>query len=184
MTLIKHGRIVPDPWVRVDDEAPLPANGGPALIALARWQAERERLMRHNGPLGIVLKSDQSPASIAGDLDRFDLVALEFPKFTDGRAFSYARLLRRRWRFAGEVRAVGQVLRDQILFMVRCGFDAFEMAKEADSEAFARALAEFDVWYQPAADDRTPAARLRAKRPPHESVPAAEAQACAGMWAY
>lgn len=183
MTLIKHGRIVPDPWAQVADDAPLPADGTPALVSLARWQKDRENLLRHNGALGIRLGADQSPALIADDLDRFDLVALAFPKFTDGRAYSYARLLRRRWRFAGEVRAVGNVLRDQLLFMVRCGFDAFETAKDEGPEGFAKALNEIGVFYQPAADDRTPAWQQRGI-PARQADALAEARACAGMWAY
>src|SRR3546814_2142105 len=88
--------------------------------------SDLERLRGHNGRLGLRLKSDQSPAGIAEDLGHFQLVALEFPRFGDGRAYSYARLLRERYGFKGELRAVGNVLRDQFLFMLRCGFDALD----------------------------------------------------------
>lgn len=159
MPLIKHGRIADDPWMTVVGDDPLPE--GPAIIPLARWQKERELLQQRPAPLGIRLSSDQSPTAIAGDLDRFAVIALEFPKFTDGRAYSSARLLRERFRYAGELRAVGRVLRDQLLFMHRCGFDAFEIAHEDAPAAFAQALAEVSVFYQPAADHRRSVLALR-----------------------
>lgn len=163
MPLIREGRIVADPWRAVADEAPLP--DGPVILPLARWQAEGAALAGRNQPLGVRLASDQPPALIAADLDRLALVALEFPKFTDGRAFSYARLLRERHGFRGELRAVGQVLRDQLLFMLRCGFDAFEIPETAPAEAWLRAFSEIGVFYQPAADGRPAAAALRRLRP-------------------
>ena len=186
MALIKHGRIVPDPWVAVADGDPLPGDGRAAIMSLARWQAEREALLRHNGALGIRLAPDQPPALIADDLHRVDLVVLHFPKFTDGRSYSSARLLRQRYRFAGEIRATGHVLRDQLLFMQRCGFDTFEIADDDAAETWRRALSEIGVWYQPAADDHMPAWRQREARRT-EAQPAstdAEASGYAGAWAY
>ena len=93
MALIKDGALADDPWAPLDDAADLGAAERP-IISLERWLGNGAALARYNGPLGIRLKSDQSPALIAEDLARFDLVALEFPKFGDGRAFTYARLLR------------------------------------------------------------------------------------------
>ena len=159
MPLIKNGRAVADPWIALGEDAALP-DGAAVIVGLARWRAEREALLRRPGPLGLRLKSDQPPATVAGDLGRFALVALEFPKFTDGRSYSYARLLRERHGYRGEVRAVGQVLRDQFLFMHRCGFDAFEVA-DRDVDFWIGALNEITVAYQPASDDRAPAWRLR-----------------------
>ncbi len=163
MPLIKDGKVVDDPWVAVAEDSDLPA-GGAVIVTLERWRSSREDLLRRGGPLGIRLKSDQSPALIADDLSHFDVVALEFPRFTDGRAYSYARLLRERYDYKGEVRAVGDVLRDQFLFMHRCGFDAFEVADDAALGAWLKAMTEFSVWYQPAADDRTPVMMLRRRR--------------------
>ncbi|MFQ5953599.1 MAG: DUF934 domain-containing protein [Kiloniellales bacterium] len=163
MPLIKDGRLADDPWVTLADDVAPPA-GGPVIVSLERWQADRDRLAGRNEWLGIRLMSDQSPSLIADDLGRFDVVALEFPKFTDGRAYSYARLLRERYGYKGEVRAVGDVLRDQFLFMHRCGFDAFEVADEKIADAWLEAISEFDVWYQPAADDRTPVMAQRHSR--------------------
>jgi uncharacterized protein (DUF934 family) len=159
MALIKNGEAVDDPWLRVADDQDLP--DGPVIVTLARWRDRATDLAGHNGPLGIVLTSDQPPALIAEDLDRFDVVALDFPAFTDGRAYSYARLLRERYGFAGELRAVGNVLRDQLAFMTRCGFDAFEVGDDDAVEAFRQALGEISVAYQPATDARRPAMFLR-----------------------
>ena len=163
MALIKDGAVVADAWVAVADDEDLPA-ARPAIVTLDRWRAEREALIGRNAPLGVRLRSDQSVTGMADDLDRFSVVALEFPVFTDGRAFTSARLLRERYGFAGEIRAVGDVLRDQVLFMMRCGFDAFEMDREGAAENWRAAMAEIGVFYQAAADGRARAAELRRSR--------------------
>lgn len=160
MPLIKDGQLVADPWVQLDDDAPLTPDLQP-IVTLERWQAERESLRQRNAPLGIRLKSDQSPALIAEDIDHFDVIALEFPKFTDGRAYSSARLLRERYGYKGELRAVGVVLRDQFFFLLRSGFDALEVADPKVAEAWAEATSEISVVYQPTADARRPALALR-----------------------
>ncbi len=163
MPLIKNNEVVPDPWASLGDEEALP-EGAPAIVGLERWQNQRETLIERNAPLGIRLRSDQPPGPIAEDVHRFQVIALEFPKFGDGRAYSYARLLRERYGFRGELRAVGNVLRDQALFMLRCGFDAFEVAEDSALEGWRAALAEISVFYQPTADGHSPAHALRAKR--------------------
>ena len=94
----------------------------------------------------------------------FALVALDFPKFRDGRAYSYARLLRERYGFRGELRAVGEVLLEQLFFMLRTGFDAFEIQGPDPSGAYRTALADFSVWYQPTGDGRPTAIQLRRAR--------------------
>lgn len=159
MPLIREGALVEDPWTPVADDAALPP--GPAVVSLERWQAERETLVARNEPLGIRLKSSEAPEAIAADVGRFDLICLEFPKFQDGRAYSYARKLRQRHGFTGELRAVGNVLRDQFLFMRRCGFDSFEVKDTKAAESWQRAMDEISVTYQPAADDRRSAVDLR-----------------------
>jgi len=159
MALVKDGAIVEDPWTRVADEAALP--DGPALVSLVRWRAQAASLRGHNHGLGVVLANDETVDEIAGDLERFDLVCLEFPKFQDGRAYSQARQLRQRHGFTGELRATGNVLRDQLLFMIRCGFDAFEVNDPALVQAWQRALTEITVAYQQAADTRRTAIDLR-----------------------
>ena len=160
MPLIKDDRFTEDAWVAVDDEEALP-EGAPAIVSLERWQAERVTLAGRNAPLGIRLRADQPPAQIAEDLDRFQVVALEFPSFGDGRAYSYARLLRERFGYRGELRAVGNVLRDQALFMRRCGFDSFEVAEGTGVDGWREALGEISVFYQPTEDGRPAAPGLR-----------------------
>lgn len=159
MPLIKNGAVVEDDWTVVADDAAVPADR-PAIISLERWQADSGKLAGRNAALGVRLESKHSAADIAADLDRFMLIAIDFPTFRDGRGFSTARLLRERHGFAGELRAVGDVLRDQFAFMHRCGFDAFEVADAAEAEAFGAELARFPVTYQRAGDSRVPAAAL------------------------
>ena len=163
MPLLKHGRPVEDIWTSVGDDEGLSA--GPAILSLERWQRDREALRGHNGPLGIRLEPGQSPALIAEDLPRFAVVVLDFPVFKDGRPFSYARLLRDRYGFTGEVRATGHVLRDQYQFLHRCGVDALEVSEDIDGETAAegwrQAQEEIGVAYQPATDGAPWIARMR-----------------------
>ena len=159
MPLIRDGALVEDRWTRVADDGAMP--DGPAIVSLARWQAEREALIGRNGALGLLLASSEAPEAVAGDLERFALICPDFPKFQDGRAFSAARKLRQRFGFKGELRAVGNVLRDQFLFMVRCGFDSFEVADGAVVGQWSRAVSEISVAYQPAADSRATAIQQR-----------------------
>ncbi|MCP4329061.1 MAG: DUF934 domain-containing protein [Alphaproteobacteria bacterium] len=160
MPLIKGGNTVVDQWRYVDDADDIIPHG-PVIVSLTRWREQKESLRARSGPLGIRLAADEPPVEIADELDRFDLVALEFPVFRDGRAYSYARLLRERLGFDGELRAVGNVLRDQFLFLHRCGFDAFEVADDRHAGAWLQSISEFSVWYQPATDSRTPVLALR-----------------------
>jgi uncharacterized protein (DUF934 family) len=160
MPLIKHGKVVEDPWVQLPDDGALPASGA-VIVSLERWRVEHGALCGRGEPVGVRLVSHQPARELAEDLPRLSLIALEFPTFKDGRAYSTARLLRERYGYKGELRAVGNVLRDQFHFMARCGFDAFEVATEEEAAAWQKAMNEFSVWYQAAADDRPPAARLR-----------------------
>lgn len=179
MPLIKDGRLFDDPWTVVVDGAALPADGA-LLVSYATWSDNRDVLLCRNAPLGIRLDSDQSPALIANDLDRFDLVALDIPVFKDGRAYSYARLLRERYGYAKELRAIGNVLRDQFHFLHRCGFDTFEVADGAAVDAWRDALSEISHAYQPAADSRRSILALRrAARQPHPLQP--DAATAAGL---
>ena len=162
MPLLKHGRIVEDPWRHLDDAEPLPPDA-PATVSLTRWRAEGEMLLGRGGRIGLRLPNDASPLALAGDIGAFGLIALAIPPFTDGRAYSQARLLRGRLGFTGELRATGNVLRDQLLFMRRCGVDAFEVGDRACAENWPAALAEFDLFYQPAEDGSPWIARRRAR---------------------
>lgn len=150
MPLIKNGRFAENTYTHVADGEALPQ--GAIVVSLKRWQAERETLAARNAPLGVRLTSDQSPEALGADVNHFALIELEFPKFRDGRGYSWARILRQRQNFTGEIRAVGDVLRDQWLFMSRCGVDAFEVRPGTRLEDFRAALAEQTVFYQPASD--------------------------------
>jgi uncharacterized protein (DUF934 family) len=161
MLLLKDGRIADDPWRHLDDAEALP-EGAPATVSRARWTCEREALLARGGRIGLRLPNDVSPLELAADIGRFGLITLAFPRFTDGRAYSQARLLRARLGYRGELRATGNVLRDQLLFMRRCGIDAFEVGERALGEDWAAALGEFDVFYQPGEDGRPWIARQRA----------------------
>ncbi|MEE2690483.1 MAG: DUF934 domain-containing protein [Pseudomonadota bacterium] len=126
-------------------------------------EAFREGVRPEAGRFALVLPNDAGLEEVAATLDRFAAVVLQFPAFKDGRAYSQARLLRERYGYRGEIRARGDVLRDQILFMARAGFDGFEVGEE-QAEAFTEALSEFAYFYQPAADAALPVWRRRAAR--------------------
>jgi uncharacterized protein (DUF934 family) len=157
--------VVEDRFTRLEDEQALPDSGG-ALVSLARFESERESLLAWDALLGVWLKSDESPRLIAEDLESLALVALEFPIFSDGRAYSSARLLRERYGFKGELRAIGDVLCEQLPLMLRSGFDSFEMASEKALEEFETVVGEVSVVYQPTGDGQATAidARLRRSR--------------------
>ena len=160
MPLITVDGFREDTFVALGDDAPLP--DGAVLVSLARFQKERDTLIARNAPIGVRLKSDQSPELLGEDVHRLSLVVLEFPKFRDGRAFSWARLLRTRLGFGGEVRAVGDFLYDQIAYQRRVGFDAWEVADSFTPDDLHRALNEIGNVYQPSADGRKTIRQLRA----------------------
>jgi uncharacterized protein (DUF934 family) len=164
MPLVRAGRRVEDRFVRILDDAPLPEHV-PVLLPATRFLADVSDIARRGAPAGVIWPNDRRIAELAPHLDHLALVALEFPKFRDGRAYSQARQLRERYGFRGELRATGQILRDQFLFLVRAGFDAFEMAKEADVEHFVEAARRYSVFYQPSADGRPTAIALRLRNP-------------------
>ena len=155
--------MVDDPFADATGQETIPANG-PVLVDFEQWQAHREQLLRRAAPVGVKLRSDQPPELIGADLSSLAMVALEFPVFRDGRAYSHARLLREKYGFTGEIRAVGDVLLEQLHFMQRTGFDAFEYRSDDPLRDLEIAAGDFDVWYQPAADGRRTAVQLRHER--------------------
>lgn len=161
MPLITADGFRPDPFITVADDAALPEDGG-AIVSLARFRNDRDVLLSRNAPIGIRLKAEETPEQLGEDVHRLSVVALEFPKFRDGRAFSWARQLRTRLRFTGEVRAVGDFLYDQIAHQRRVGFDAWEVADGFSESQFRRALSEITNVYQPSADGRKTIRDLRA----------------------
>lgn len=149
--IIKDRSIVEDRWQRIADEAPLPGSGD-IIVSFKRWQQERAALLSRQDGLGVVIGNGTSADDIKDDLRHFRLVAIEFPQFKDGRGYSYARLLRERYRYPHEIRAIGNVLRDQLLPMWRCGINAFELDAGRSLDDALKAFNDFSVRYQPAAD--------------------------------
>jgi uncharacterized protein (DUF934 family) len=159
MRLVKSGRIVEDRFVRWLEEGPVP-EGAAVIVPHERLLAEPSLLDR-SAPTGVLWANDRDVSALAPFVDRLALIALKFPVFKDGRAYSQARILREQYDFDGELRATGQVLRDQFLFMLRAGFDAFEVSKEADAVAFPEAIRRYSVFYQPTGDGRHTARQSR-----------------------
>jgi uncharacterized protein (DUF934 family) len=163
MPLIKNGRVVEDRYVRILDDAPIP-DGVAVIVPAARFLADAEDILRRDAPTGVEWPNNRAVAELEPYVDRLAAIVLAFPNFKDGRGYSQARQLRERYRFAGELRAAGQILRDQFLFLVRAGFDALEVKKPADAEAFAATLARYSVFYQPVGDPRIAAPQRRLSR--------------------
>jgi uncharacterized protein (DUF934 family) len=160
MPLVKNAKISDDAFVHIADDAPLPAEGA-VLISAARFLEDPDLISRRLGKTGVVWPNNRDLDDLVPYLDRLAVVALVFPTFRDGRAYSQARLLRERFLYRGEMRAKGQVLRDQFVFMLRAGFDAFEVKKAADAEAFAQTAKRYSVFYQPTGDGRVTALNRR-----------------------
>ena len=160
MPLVKGGKIATDAFARLADDAEIPADGA-ILISAARFLADAEALSRRAGKIGVGWPNNRDVDDLVPYLDRLAVVALVFPTFRDGRAYTQARLLRERHGFKGELRATGQVLRDQFVFMSRAGFNAFEVKKDADADAFAETMKRYSVFYQPTGDGRVTALNRR-----------------------
>jgi uncharacterized protein (DUF934 family) len=169
MPLVKHGRIATDSFVHVADGAELPGDGA-VLVTAARFLEDPEALLRRAGKLGVIWPNNRDVDDLVPWLDRLAVIALLFPTFRDGRAYSQARLLRERHGYDGELRATGQVLRDQFVFMLRAGFDAFEVKKQSDADAFADTAKRYSVFYQPTGDGRVTALHRRMQQRHSESA--------------
>jgi len=160
MPLVKGGKIAEDIFVHVADGADLPGEGA-VLVSAARFLANPDALLARGGKVGVIWPNNRDIDDLVPYLDRVTAVALVFPTFRDGRAYSQARLLRERFSWRGELRATGQVLRDQFVFMLRAGFDSFEVKKQSDAEAFAQTAKRYSVFYQPTGDGRLTALHRR-----------------------
>jgi uncharacterized protein (DUF934 family) len=169
MPLVKNGKITGDAFVHVADDAEIPADGA-VLISAARFLGDAEALSRRLGKTGVIWPNNRDVDDLVPWLDRLAAVALVFPTFRDGRAYSQARLLRERHHYRGELRATGQVLRDQFVFMLRAGFDAFEARKDSDAEAFTTTAKRYSVFYQPTGDGRVTALHRRMQQRHSESA--------------
>jgi len=161
--VIRRGRVESDLWRIVpEEEAAEPLPGGPIAVPLAGWKERRAELLARREPVGVWLKPEDDPAGLGADVHALSLIAIQFPKFTDGRGYSSAVLLRHRLGYKGELRAFGDVGRDQLLYLRRCGFDAFSLPAHRDPEAALSAFEDFSVRYQGSVDDPLPLFRRRA----------------------
>jgi uncharacterized protein (DUF934 family) len=163
--IIKDMNVISDLWQRLEPGAdgslpPLPPSGD-IIVPLALWRQRRDELLARPGRLGIWLDSDEDPAAIAEDLRLFGVVAVRIPKITDGRGYSIAYLLRLRYGWRGELRAFGDVWRDQLYFLARCGFDAFALREGEDAREALAAFGDFSETYQGSVRQPLPLFRRR-----------------------
>ena len=173
-TLIRNERLASDDWqsleaetahwvaVREDGFVPDFPEAADLIAPLAILRARGTDLLERSGRTGVLLEPGDDPAALAAILERLALVAVRFPKFSDGRGYSSARLLRERYGFRGELRAVGDVLRDQVLFLKRCGFDSFALREDQDAAEALAALGQLGEQYQASYDEPQPLFRRRA----------------------
>jgi len=164
--LIKNGAIVEDTWTLIakpeGDVASFAVPAGQVIIPASVWFAQQETLQARTD-VGVWLDSDEGAELIGADANRLPVIGVNFPTFMDGRSFSTARLLRERYGFTGELRAVGHFMRDQLCYLRRCGVDAFTFANpEANLEEAIKSLADFQEYYQSSVDQPLPLFRRRA----------------------
>jgi len=163
--VIRNGCIVADDFevlrlAEGDTAETVAVPGGRVIVPLAVWQARRAELAARGADIGVWLAGDEAPAALAADLPRLAVVAVNFPKFADGRGYSIAALLRTRHAYRGELRAIGDVLRDQFFYLTRCGFDVLQPKEgkytDAQLEAALASFADFSEPYQAAVDRPAP----------------------------
>ena len=164
--IIKNRQIVDDTWTRLvltEGEAPesVALPNASVIFPLAVWQAQRAAILARPHEVGVWLDSHEGPETIADDLARFAVIGVNFPKFTDGRGYSTARLLRERYGYRGELRAIGDVQHDQLFLLKRCGFDAFAVRADKDIRTALAGLDDFSETYQAAVDQPLPLFRRR-----------------------
>lgn len=150
--LIKDRAIIEDNWqlllAATDGAQPeIPASGA-IIVPLKTWQEYKQALLQRQEAVGVWLAADEEPEALVADMKQLPLIAIDFPVFTDGRGFTSARLLRERFAFGGEIRAIGDVFRDQLWYMSRCGFNAFAVKEGKSLEDALQGLNDFSEAYQ------------------------------------
>ena len=165
--IIRHRATVQDGWLLLEQGAAgaLPF-GGDVIVPLDLWTSERDTLSFRLGRIGVWLEAGTDPAALAPDLARFDVIAVRFASFADGRGYTLARLLRERYGYRGELRAIGDVLRDQLYYLSRCGFDAFALRADQDAGQALSALDDFSEAYQTSVERPKPLFRRRLESNP------------------
>jgi len=162
-TIIKNRSVVSDNWqlLKADAGSPEVPPAGDVIVPLAVWLERRSALLARNGKTGVWLDGAEDPAAIAGDLASLGVIAIHFKHFTDGRGCSIARLLRERYGWTGELRAIGHVIRDVVFYFSRCGFDAFDLLAGEDAQAALSAFGDFSEAYQTSVERPQPLFRRR-----------------------
>lgn len=163
--LIKDGELINDDWRLIDKETALeeikPSSDNKLLLPLTLWQEHKDLLSQDNANIGIWFDSDESPTLLEEDVNSFPVVALNFPVFRDGRAFSYAAILRQQLNYQGDLRAIGDVRRDQASYMLSCGFSSFLVPEDADATVLLAGFHDFSENYQSTVTKPTPIFRRR-----------------------
>lgn len=169
--IIKHRAVIQDNWQLLEQESggSLPSDGD-FVVPLELWMRERDTLSSRLGHIGVWLQTDTDPSTIAQDLARFEVIAVRFASFTDGRGYSLARLLRERHGYCGELRAIGDVLRDQLCYLSRCGFDAFALRADQNPEQALSAFDDFSEAYQASVERPEPLFRRRPEPDPQRKA--------------
>ncbi|PHS72744.1 MAG: oxidoreductase [Cycloclasticus sp.] len=147
MTLIKHKKLSRDDWQYLKEGGELRASNN--IVNLDYWRGNNAVLVSEHSPCGILIHGDENPESFVADLDKLSLIAIDMPSFADGRAYSLAKVLRDTYGFTKEIRAMGDILPDQALYLTRVGFDALEFANETSATLAIEKLSDFSVFYQP-----------------------------------
>ena len=163
--IIKDKQIVDDSWQllpAVVEPADVEVPETNVIVPLNVWQAQKDTLAQRQGSLGVWLDCDETAEELGSDAKDLALVAINFPGFMDGRGFSTARVLRDRFQYDGELRAVGAIIRDQLCYLQRCGFNSFAMAEDINLEQALNSLNDFTEFYQAASDQTLPLFRRRA----------------------
>lgn len=157
--IIKNGAIVSDSYQLVTEVGELPNSD--VIVSLAVWQQHSPAVLAHRHKKGVMLKPDQHLELIAEHIQQLDVIALDFPAFADGRGYSYAVLLRQRYGFTGELRATGDIFKDNLFYLKRCGFDSFVVRADKDINVALQGLHDFSLGYQASVDESLPLYRRR-----------------------
>ena len=164
MRVIKDARIMEDDWQLVkpaEEGKEITVPEGRVIVPYQYWKANRQAMLDRGTAFGVCIAGDDPIEEVAEDLKHFAIIALDFPAFKDGRNYSHARLLRDRYKYTGELRAVGDILRDQLFYLHRCGIDSFCVREDKDIEDALKGLMDFSVTYQTAADGAVPVYKNR-----------------------
>lgn len=162
MRVIKAKEIIEDSWQRLrpeDINDSLPE--GDIIVPLSFWKEHEELFKGRAGRFGVCINGDDELNDAVAGLDQFEIIAVDFPAFKDGRSYSIARMLREQYAYQGEIRAVGDVLRDQLFYMQRCGIDSFQVRSDKDLDDAVLGLSDFSITYQTAADGAQPVYKQR-----------------------